>query len=74
MSDTFFSATNNALKAPTQFVDIQILNNPIAFIRFEGQSLAVSLLQSLNLGGEYSIEWLGYFAIGYRVNPKCPNS
>ncbi len=52
MSDTYFSATSIVWLAPTQCVDIQIphLNNPIAFIRFEGQSLAVALLKSLNLG------------------------
>ncbi len=50
MSDTYFSATNIALTPPTQCDDTQslYLDNSIAFIRFEGQSLAVTLLKSLN--------------------------
>ncbi len=51
MIETFLSVTNIAFMALTQCVDIQIpyLINPIAFIRFEGQSLP-PLLQSLNIG------------------------
>ncbi len=50
MIETFFSANSIAVMAPTQCEDIQIpyLNDLIAFIRFEGQSLAVTFLLGKN--------------------------
>ncbi len=48
MIETFFSATSIVWLPPNEFMDIQspCLNKPIAFIRFEGQSLALAFLTS----------------------------
>ena len=46
MSNTFFSATSIALILPIECEDTQspYLDSLIAFIRFEGQSLAIAFL------------------------------
>ncbi len=52
MSDTYFLCDQYCIKwHPLSVEDTQspYLDSPIAFIRFEGQSLAVSFLKSLSL-------------------------